>query len=94
MGLKLTTTRSRAVLYQLSQAGALIILLYVCNLNCIVVYIKSVADGAPGWLSRLRVCLGSGHDLRVLGLPAHRGARFSLPLPLLLLVLSLSQINK
>jgi len=52
------------------------------------------SPGAPEWLSRLSVCLwlrsgsqGSGIEPRI-GLPAQRGACFSLSLPLCLLVLS------
>ena len=46
----------------------------------------------PGWLSRLSVCLGSGHDPRVLGLSPALSSLLSgsllLTLPLLVLTLS------
>jgi len=39
--------------------------------------LKYVCMGAPGWLSQLSGALGSGHDLRVLGLSPKSGSWLS-----------------
>ena len=42
-----------------------------------VLGIKSKLVGVPGWLSWLSVCLGSGHELRVLGSSLMSGSLLS-----------------